>query len=85
MTSMSAGELYGVPSNEPPDEVMNPPHYTRLSPQPIEVICAWDLNFCRASALKYISRAGHKGPAEVDIRKAIKCLEFELERMTNER
>jgi len=64
--------------------VINPPHYTRLSPQPIDVIRAWDLNWCRGSALKYIARAGHKGPEDVDLRKAIRCLELELERLSDD-
>ena len=63
------------------DPVLSPPHYTRLNPQPMDVIRAWDLNWCRGSALKYIARAGHKGPEEIDLKKAIRCLQLELERL----
>jgi hypothetical protein len=40
-------------------------------------------NFCRGNAIKYIWRAGKKDPAtEVeDLRKAIACLEVEIERL----
>lgn len=44
---------------------INPEHYNRLNPQPKDVIRAWGLNFNLGSAVKYISRAGHKD----DIRK----------------
>ena len=39
---------------------INPEHYNRLNPQPKDVIRAWGLNFNLGSAVKYISRAGHK-------------------------
>ncbi len=63
-----------------PDPV-HPPHYTGLSPQPIEVIEAWGLGYCLANAVKYISRAGRKGPAVDDLRKAIWHLEREISRL----
>lgn len=55
------------------DMVDAPPHYTRLHPQPIEVIEAWDLDFPLGSALKYIARAGFKDGADAvtDLRKAV--------------
>lgn len=58
------------------------PHYTRLKPQPIEVIEAWGLNFHLANALKYIARAGQKpgASADSDLRKAI----FYLRRLLGE-
>lgn len=42
---------------------INPEHYNRLNPQPKDVIRAWGLNFNLGSAVKYISRAGHKDGA----------------------
>lgn len=42
------------------DPVNAPSHYTRLSPQPIEVIEAWGMDFHLANTLKYIARAGYK-------------------------
>lgn len=63
-------------SNSP----IEPSHYSSLDPQPIDVIEAWDLNFHRGCALKYIARAGRKsGNAEADdLRKAIWYLNREI-------
>lgn len=61
------------------DLVNSPPHYTRLSPQPIDVIEAWNLPFHAAQVLKYIARAGFKGDMTTDVKKA----EFYLKRWIN--
>lgn len=42
------------------DLVNEPPHYTRLSPQPIDVIDQWGLGFYPAQIIKYVARAGFK-------------------------
>lgn len=55
-----------------------PDHYTRLDPEPIDVIRAWDLPWCPANALKYIARYRYKGGKD-DLRKAIHYLQLELE------
>lgn len=55
-----------------------PKHYTRLDPEPIDVIEAWGLNFRLANVIKYVARAGHKGEWESDLRKAVWYLEREL-------
>ena len=47
-----------------------PDHYSRLTPQPIEVIEAWDLGFHLGNVVKYIARAGHKGSELRDLRAA---------------
>jgi len=62
------------------DPVRQPSHYTRLRPQPIEVIQSWELGFCLGSAVKYIGRAGHKAGADelTDLRKAVQFLEMEI-------
>ena len=39
---------------------ISPSYYNNLSITPIEVIEAWELDFCLGNALKYISRAGKK-------------------------
>lgn len=55
-----SGDLAGgVPSAAPASG-----HYTKLNPEPIDVIEAWGLNFRLANALKYISRAGRKDPSK---------------------
>ncbi len=63
-----------------PDPV-HPPHYTGLSPQPIEVIEAWGLGFNLGTVVKYIGRAGRKGPALEDLRKGRFYLEREISRL----
>ena len=59
-------------------DTVNPYHYTRLTPEPIEVIEAWNRPYHDATALKYLSRHRQKGGAE-DIKKAIWFLERILE------
>src|SRR3954470_8115832 len=63
---------------------VNPPHYKKRTPEPIQVIESWGLGFNLGNALKYIARAGEKDPTKEveDLRKAvwylnrqIKCLE----------
>lgn len=64
------------------DMVNSPPHYTRLTPQPIDVIEAWNLDFHLAQVLKYIARAGKKDAAKEreDLEKAA----FYLNRRINQ-
>lgn len=57
-------------------ESMLPPrpgHYSTedLTYEPINVIEAWNLDFSLGNAVKYIARAGRKGDANEDLRKAI--------------
>lgn len=53
------------------------PYYKALTPEPIDVIDAWGLNFHLGSALAYIARAGRKPGNELasDLRKAVTYLE----------
>ena len=57
---------------------INPEHYNRLSPQPKDVIRAWGLNFNLGSAVKYISRAGHKDDIVQDLKKAQEFISLRL-------
>lgn len=68
-----------------PDMVNHPPHYTRLTPQPIDVIEAWGLDFHRAQVLKYISRAGAKDPTKEleDLEKAAFYLNRRINQLRN--
>jgi len=43
-----------------PADVTAQPHYATLSPEPIDVIEGWNLNFRLGNAIKYIARAGRK-------------------------
>lgn len=49
-------------------------HYTAMPVQPWDVIDTWPLEqrigFYRGNAIKYLMRAGRKGPAAEDYRKA---------------
>ena len=61
--------------------VEHPPHYNQFDIECIDVIDEWELNFCLASALKYIWRVNAKGNPIQDLRKAITYLEMELEKL----
>lgn len=53
------------------DSVMKPSHYCEGRKfEPIWVIDDWNLDYELGNALKYISRAGRKGDALEDLRKA---------------
>lgn len=58
---------------------ISPEHYKRLSPEPKDVIRSWDLNFNLGSAVKYISRAGHKDDVIQDLKKAQQFIQFEID------
>jgi hypothetical protein len=45
-------------------------HYSRFTPQPIDIIAAWNLNHWQAEALTYLVRYDMKGGRE-DLEKAI--------------
>jgi hypothetical protein len=70
-----------------PDFVNDPPHYSRLSPQPIDVIDMWGLGFYPAQVLKYIARAGFKGADSLlqDLEKAAFYLNRWIARVKNGR
>jgi len=59
-------------------------HYAEMPIQPHEYITANGLCWEAANVVKYVSRAGRKGSAEVDIRKAIHYAEMWLERLERE-
>ena len=63
------------------DPVNHPSHYTN-HPSGIECIqIAEHLNFCRGNAIKYIWRAGEKGDAIEDLKKAAWYINREIERL----
>ena len=64
---------------------IKPEHYNRLNPQPKDVIRAWGLNFNLGSAVKYISRAGHKDDIVQDLKKAQEFIQFEIDAIEAER
>lgn len=65
------------------DPVNHPKHYTS-HPSGIECIdVTRHMNFNRGNAIKYIWRAGEKGPAVEDLKKAIWYLQDEIKRLSN--
>lgn len=62
------------------DPVNHPKHYTK-HPSGVECITVTEhMNFCLGNAMKYIWRAGEKGDALEDLRKARWYLDREIER-----
>lgn len=58
-------------------------HYKRLSPEPIDVIDAWELNFSRGNVIKYVARAGYKDDELADLEKAKYYIQREIDRINN--
>ena len=53
------------------ENVDHPNHYNQGSPEAIEIIEGWNLNFHLGNAIKYILRSPYKGSEKEDIRKAL--------------
>lgn len=62
-------------------DVAKQEHYTKLSPEPIEVIRAWKLGFNLGNVVKYIGRCETKGDKLLDLKKAKQYLEWEIEEL----
>jgi len=63
------------------DAVKEPAHYSRLNPQPKEVLTKWShqgVPHYACSAIEYLARAGHKDDPVQDLRKAIECIRIEI-------
>jgi hypothetical protein len=62
------------------DAVNHPAHYGGADNpyEAIKVIDAWGLGFCLGNTVKYISRAGKKGAALEDLKKARWYLDREI-------
>lgn len=76
------GKCYaGQVQDQLQDNPVSPNHYKTTSGlEAIDVIESFKLNYRLGSALKYILRAGKKGPADTDIRKAMWFLQRELDK-----
>jgi len=67
------------------DTIDHPAHYGGdYGFEPIKVIEAWDLGFHLGNTVKYIARAGKKGPALEDLKKARWYLDREIENRTKQ-
>ena len=62
------------------DDVLNPNHYTRFKITPRQYIVANKLDWDAGNVIKYISRHDGKNGVE-DLRKAIRYIEFMIERI----
>ena len=63
--------------------IEHPEHYGGDTPyEAIKVIEAWQLGFHLGNTVKYIARAGHKGDALEDLRKARWYLDREIRRLS---
>lgn len=76
---MPMGAMHGSTSKAVVD---HPPHYGGGDNvyETIKVIEAWGLGFTLGNAIKYISRAEHKGAAVEDLKKARWYLDREIEK-----
>jgi hypothetical protein len=52
------------------DEVTHPEYYATMEPEPVTVIEGWGLGWHLGSVVKYVARAGRKGSALDDLKKA---------------
>ncbi len=64
------------------EAVNHPPYYAQGGIEAIDVIEAWDLDFCLGNTVKYIARAGKKNPGKIaeDLAKARWYLSRAIER-----
>lgn len=63
---------------------INPAHYKQGGLEAIDVIEAFNLDFCTANAVKYLLRAGKKAdnPEVQDVKKAIWYLERRVKQLS---
>ena len=69
------------------EAVNHPNHYLgNTGHEVIDVIQAWDMNFNKGNAIKYIARSGRKNPAKTieDLEKAIFYLNYEINSLKQE-
>ena len=63
------------------DDINHPTHYTHGGIETIDFIEAKELSYCLGNVVKYVSRAGHKGDALEDLKKAAWYLRREIKRL----
>lgn len=69
-----------VTMNTTADPVNQPPHYKTGGIETIDFIEAKGLNYRLGNAVKYITRADHKGNRKEDLQKALWYLQREIEK-----
>jgi hypothetical protein len=65
----------------PNDPVSNPAHYTSHPSGVEQIQVSEHMSFCLGNAIKYLWRAGLKGDAIEDLRKAVFYIEREIARL----
>jgi hypothetical protein len=67
-------------TNKNLEAVSHPIHYNIGNIEVIDAINAWQLNFSRGNAVKYIARAGHKDKSKEieDLKKAVWYIQHEI-------
>lgn len=58
-------------------------HYKTGTVEAIDLIEAYDLDFCLGNAVKYIARAGRKGDAVEDLEKAMWYLQRKINQLND--
>ncbi len=72
-------------TSQKPDMVNHPPHY-KQHPSGVECVDITEhMNFCVGNAIKYAWRAGLKGDAIEDLKKAVWYLQREIVRLEKAR
>lgn len=64
---------------------LRPDYYKAGGIECIEYIMDKKFNFCLGNVIKYVTRAGQKGDALEDLKKARQYLDFEIERLEREK
>ena len=79
-------ELEYIENNKTKHEAINHPDYYKGNGiEAIDVIEAWNLDFCLGNTVKYIARCGKKSNKVIeDLKKAAWYLNREIERMKHE-
>ncbi len=78
-SEVALSQITGRPRGHAAFSAQKPEHYKVLTPEPIDVIAAWQLNFNLGNVVKYIARLERKGGLE-DLKKALEYLSHEIKR-----
>lgn len=73
------GGVY-APTPEPSQDIVNDPQHYTVGVEVLQYVDSWKLNFSCGNAVKYITRALHKGKPVEDLAKALFYVAFELEK-----
>ena len=68
------------------DPIERPAHYAFSAIEPIDVIEAWELDFCLGNVVKYLARGGRKDATDLatDLKKAAWYLQRRIRQLERE-